>query len=35
MLAGALAGVQMGLELAGIPVQPGGTQAAYDILRTD
>ena len=35
MLAGTLAGVQMGLELAGIPIRPGGTQAAYEVLKTD
>ena len=35
MLAGTIAGVQMGLELAGIPIQPGGTQAAYEVLKTD
>ena len=35
MLAGTLAGVAMGLELSGIPIQPGGTQAAYEMLKTD
>ncbi|GGV12207.1 aminotransferase class V-fold PLP-dependent enzyme [Streptomyces spectabilis] len=33
-LAGTLAGVQMGLELAGIPVGPDGLAAALDHLRT-
>lgn len=32
-LAGTLAGVQMGLELAGVPVQRGGLEAALDVLR--
>ncbi|HEY7673529.1 MAG TPA: aminotransferase class V-fold PLP-dependent enzyme [Gammaproteobacteria bacterium] len=32
MLAGTLAGVEMGLGLAGIPHRPGGTQAALDDL---
>jgi alanine-glyoxylate transaminase/serine-glyoxylate transaminase/serine-pyruvate transaminase len=31
-LAGTLAGVEMGLRLAGVPHQPGGTQAALDVL---
>ncbi|MEU6049074.1 aminotransferase class V-fold PLP-dependent enzyme [Streptomyces xanthochromogenes] len=33
-LAGALAGVQMGLQLAGVPVPPAGLDAALDVLRT-
>ncbi|MFG1794947.1 pyridoxal-phosphate-dependent aminotransferase family protein [Nocardia sp. NPDC049149] len=33
-LAGTLAGVQMGLELAGVTVDPAGTQAALEVLRT-
>ncbi|KAA5834933.1 aminotransferase class V-fold PLP-dependent enzyme [Saccharopolyspora hirsuta] len=32
-LAGTLAGVQMGLELAGVPVDPSGLRAALDVLR--
>ncbi|WP_306318953.1 MULTISPECIES: alanine--glyoxylate aminotransferase family protein [unclassified Streptomyces] len=32
-LAGTLAGVQMGLELAGVPSQRGGLEAALDVLR--
>ncbi|AYF76476.1 aminotransferase class V-fold PLP-dependent enzyme [Nocardia yunnanensis] len=32
-LAGTLAGVQMGLELAGIAVDPGGLQDALEVLR--
>ncbi|MFF0725956.1 pyridoxal-phosphate-dependent aminotransferase family protein [Streptomyces sp. NPDC004134] len=32
-LAGTLAGVQMGLELAGVPVDPAGLTAALDVLR--
>ncbi|WP_328609205.1 aminotransferase class V-fold PLP-dependent enzyme [Amycolatopsis sp. NBC_00345] len=32
-LAGTLAGVQMGLELAGVPVNPAGLNAALDVLR--
>ncbi|MGY0489896.1 pyridoxal-phosphate-dependent aminotransferase family protein [Streptomyces sp. WG-D5] len=32
-LAGTLSGVQMGLELAGVPIQRGGVQAALDVLR--
>jgi alanine-glyoxylate transaminase/serine-glyoxylate transaminase/serine-pyruvate transaminase len=31
-LAGALSGVEMGLELAKVPHQPGGVQAALDFL---
>ncbi|MFF3978006.1 pyridoxal-phosphate-dependent aminotransferase family protein [Streptomyces sp. NPDC001828] len=33
-LAGALAGVQMGLRLAGVPISPAGLDAALDVLRT-
>ncbi|MEU9207616.1 aminotransferase class V-fold PLP-dependent enzyme [Streptomyces sp. NPDC048415] len=33
-LAGTLAGVQMGLELAGVAIDPGGLSAALDLLRT-
>ena len=32
-LAGTLSGVQMGLELAGVPVDPAGLQAALEVLR--
>ena len=32
-LAGTLAGVQMGLELTGVPVNPNGLQAALGVLR--
>jgi alanine-glyoxylate transaminase/serine-glyoxylate transaminase/serine-pyruvate transaminase len=32
-LAGTLAGVQMGLQLAGAPVEPAGVNAALDVLR--
>ncbi|MHB9756946.1 pyridoxal-phosphate-dependent aminotransferase family protein [Streptomyces sp. BYX5S] len=32
-LAGTLSGVQMGLELAGVPIQRGGVQEALDVLR--
>lgn len=32
-LAGTLSGVQMGLQLAGVSVRPGGLEAALDILR--
>lgn len=32
-LAGTLSGVQMGLQLAGVSVRPGGLDAALDILR--
>lgn len=32
-LAGTLAGVQMGLQLAGVPIRPGGLEAALDILK--
>ncbi|WP_327139953.1 pyridoxal-phosphate-dependent aminotransferase family protein [Nocardia sp. NBC_01327] len=34
MLAGTLSGVQMGLELAGVDIDPAGTQAALAVLRT-
>jgi alanine-glyoxylate transaminase/serine-glyoxylate transaminase/serine-pyruvate transaminase len=33
MLAGTLAGVEMGLELAGVPHRSGGVQAALDSLK--
>ncbi|OEV09812.1 pyridoxal-phosphate-dependent aminotransferase family protein [Streptomyces nanshensis] len=33
-LAGTLSGVQMGLELAGVPVRPDGLGAALEVLRT-
>ncbi|MEU9331744.1 aminotransferase class V-fold PLP-dependent enzyme [Streptomyces sp. NPDC048290] len=33
-LAGTLAGVQMGLELSGVPIDPTGLGAALDVLRT-
>ncbi|MEV0703971.1 aminotransferase class V-fold PLP-dependent enzyme [Saccharopolyspora sp. NPDC050389] len=33
-LAGTLAGVQMGLELAGVPIDPDGLQDAMRVLRT-
>jgi alanine-glyoxylate transaminase/serine-glyoxylate transaminase/serine-pyruvate transaminase len=32
-LAGTLAGVQMGLQLAGVPIKPGGLDAALEHLR--
>ena len=32
MLAGTLSGVEMGLQLAGVPHQPGGVRAAMDVL---
>jgi alanine-glyoxylate transaminase/serine-glyoxylate transaminase/serine-pyruvate transaminase len=32
-LAGTLSGVQMGLQLAGVPIKPGGIDAALDHLR--
>jgi alanine-glyoxylate transaminase / serine-glyoxylate transaminase / serine-pyruvate transaminase len=32
-LAGTLAGVQMGLQLAGVPITPTGVDAALDVLR--
>jgi alanine-glyoxylate transaminase / serine-glyoxylate transaminase / serine-pyruvate transaminase len=34
MLAGTLAGVQMGLQLAGEPISPSGVDAALDVLRS-
>jgi alanine-glyoxylate transaminase/serine-glyoxylate transaminase/serine-pyruvate transaminase len=34
MLAGTLAGVEMGLELAGVPYRKGGVQAALDYLAS-
>jgi alanine-glyoxylate transaminase/serine-glyoxylate transaminase/serine-pyruvate transaminase len=34
-LAGTLAGVQMGLQLAGLDIDPGGVDAALDVLRSD
>jgi len=33
MLAGTLSGVEMGLELAGVPHQAGGVQAALEFLK--
>ena len=33
-LAGTLAGVQMGLQLAEVPVDPSGVNAALELLRT-
>ncbi len=33
MLAGTLSGVEMGLQLAGVPIRQGGVQAALDYLR--
>ncbi|WP_445162984.1 pyridoxal-phosphate-dependent aminotransferase family protein [Mycobacterium sp. Dal123C01] len=35
MLAGTLSGVQMGLELAGVTVDPAGMQAALQVLRAE
>ncbi|MEE3258019.1 MAG: aminotransferase class V-fold PLP-dependent enzyme [Candidatus Latescibacterota bacterium] len=35
MLCGALCGVEMGLDLAGVPHRPGGVQAALDLLAHD
>jgi alanine-glyoxylate transaminase/serine-glyoxylate transaminase/serine-pyruvate transaminase len=35
MLAGTLSGVEMGLALAGVPHQKGGTQAALDDLAAE
>ena len=35
MLAGTLAGVEMGLGAAGVPHQPGGIQAAMEVLAVD
>jgi alanine-glyoxylate transaminase / serine-glyoxylate transaminase / serine-pyruvate transaminase len=34
MLLGTLAGVEMGLELAGVPHKKGGVQAAMDYLAS-
>jgi alanine-glyoxylate transaminase / serine-glyoxylate transaminase / serine-pyruvate transaminase len=34
-LAGTLAGVQMGLELAGVPIDPAGLGAALELLRSE
>ncbi|WP_127356914.1 pyridoxal-phosphate-dependent aminotransferase family protein [Actinacidiphila soli] len=34
-LAGTLAGVQMGLQLAGLDIDPGGVDAALDVLRSE
>jgi alanine-glyoxylate transaminase/serine-glyoxylate transaminase/serine-pyruvate transaminase len=34
MLAGTLAGVEMGLSVAGVPVQRGGLNAAMDSLMS-
>jgi alanine-glyoxylate transaminase/serine-glyoxylate transaminase/serine-pyruvate transaminase len=34
MLAGTLCGVEMGLQLAGVPIRKGGVQAALDYLAT-
>ncbi|WP_405495289.1 pyridoxal-phosphate-dependent aminotransferase family protein [Nocardia sp. NBC_00511] len=34
-LAGTLAGVQMGLELAGVTIDPGGLQDALEVLRAE
>ncbi len=34
MLVGTLAGVEMGLEFAGVPYRSGGTQAAIDYLQS-
>jgi alanine-glyoxylate transaminase / serine-glyoxylate transaminase / serine-pyruvate transaminase len=33
MLAGTLSGVQMGLQLAGVPIKPGGVEVALEHLR--
>ena len=35
MLCGALCGIEMGLELAGVPHQSGGVQAALGMLAHD
>jgi alanine-glyoxylate transaminase/serine-glyoxylate transaminase/serine-pyruvate transaminase len=32
-LAGTLAGVQLGLQLAGVPIKPGGVEAGLEVLR--
>ena len=34
MLAGTLSGVEMGLRLAGVPIEPG-VQAAFEVLERD
>jgi alanine-glyoxylate transaminase/serine-glyoxylate transaminase/serine-pyruvate transaminase len=34
MLAGTLAGIEMGLDLAGVPHKKGGVQAAMDYLAS-
>jgi alanine-glyoxylate transaminase/serine-glyoxylate transaminase/serine-pyruvate transaminase len=34
-LAGTLSGVQMGLQLAGVPIDPSGVNAALDVLRSE
>jgi hypothetical protein len=34
-VAGTLSGVQMGLELAGVAVDPAGLQAALEVLRNE
>ena len=35
MVAGTLCGVEMGLELAGVPHRPGGVRAALEVLSTE
>lgn len=35
MILGALAGVEAGLKLAGIPYKPGGVGAAIDLLTAN
>ena len=35
MVAGTLCGVEMGLELSGVPHRPGGVRAALDVLSTE
>ncbi|MCU1649945.1 MAG: serine--glyoxylate aminotransferase, partial [Pseudonocardia sp.] len=32
-LAGTLAGVQLGLQLSGVPIKPGGVESALELLR--
>ncbi|MDT7774311.1 MAG: alanine-glyoxylate transaminase / serine-glyoxylate transaminase / serine-pyruvate transaminase, partial [Pseudonocardiales bacterium] len=32
-LAGTLAGVQLGLQLGGVPIKPGGVESALELLR--
>jgi len=34
MLMGTLAGIEMGLQVAGIPHQSGGMQSALDLLKS-